>query len=144
MLSRKMPKSAQYTLMHLDFKYSKLHTKKILLFLLLYFQSTFRLNLMCTGPILDIEDMISFLVGYFLEKMAFWFLASPKRMPFLTISDKNIFFKTQATRSGAIVTPNKCLEQALCVYDSVKFFVLFLKIAFNFFGLLLFLKLRFY
>ena len=47
------------------------------------------------------------------KKRAFWLLAPPKQMPFLTISNKNIFFKTQGTRLGAIVTPNKCLEYAL-------------------------------
>ena len=34
-------------------------------------------------------------------------------MSFLPISNENIFFKTQGTRLGAIVAPNKGLEQAL-------------------------------
>ena len=63
-----------------------------------------------SGPILDSEGMGVFLGAYFSEKRAFWLLAPPKQMPFLTISDKNIFFKTQGTRLGAIVAPNKCLE----------------------------------
>ena len=34
-------------------------------------------------------------------------------MSFLTISNENICFKTQGTRLGGIVAPNKSLEQAL-------------------------------
>ena len=34
-------------------------------------------------------------------------------MPFLTISNENIFSKTQGTRFGVIVTLNKGLEEAL-------------------------------
>ena len=62
------------------------------------------------GPVLDSEGMSAFLGAHFSEKRAFWLLAPPKQMPFLTISDKNIFFKTQGTRLGSIVAPNKCLE----------------------------------
>ena len=65
---------------------------------------------MIPGPILDSEGMSAFLGVHFSEKRAFWLLAPSKQMLFLTISDKNIFFKTQGTRLGAIVTRNKCLE----------------------------------
>ena len=50
------------------------------------------------GPILDSEVI--------LKKRAFFLLAPPKQMPFLTISNKNIFFKTKGTRLSAIVAPN--------------------------------------
>ena len=40
-------------------------------------------------------------------------LVPPKQVSFLTISNENIFLKTQGTRLGAIVTPNKGLEKAL-------------------------------
>ena len=40
----------------------------------------------------------------------FHFRTLPKQMPFLTISNKNISFKTQGNRLGAIVPPNKHLE----------------------------------
>ena len=120
MQSRKIPKSAWYNLMHLDVKYSKLHPKRILLLLLLNFQSTFRLKLMCAGPIPESVGMSPFFGAHCLDKRAFWLLAPLKCMPFLTISDKNIFCKTQGARSSAIVAPNKSLEQTLCVYDSVK------------------------
>ena len=51
--------------------------------------------------------------GIFSEKRVFCLLAPPKQMSFLLISNENIFFKTQSTRLGAIVAPNKGLEQAL-------------------------------
>ena len=54
------------------------------------------------GPILDSEGMGTFLGAHFLEKKEFWLLATLKQMPFLTILDKNIFFKTQGTRLGVI------------------------------------------
>ena len=63
-----------------------------------------------TGPIIHSEDMGAFLEAHFSEKTTFWLLPPPKQMPFLTISGKNIFFKTKGTRLGAIVAPNKCLE----------------------------------
>ena len=47
----------------------------------------------------------------FLEKRTFCLLTFLKQMPFLTISNKNIFFKTQGNRLGMIVAPNKHLEQ---------------------------------
>ena len=40
-------------------------------------------------------------------------LVPPKQVSFLTISNENIFLKTQGTRLGAIVTRNKGLEKAL-------------------------------
>ena len=48
--------------------------------------------------------------AHFSEKRAFCLLVPPEQMPFLTISNENIFFKTQGTRLGAIVAPNKYLE----------------------------------
>ena len=62
------------------------------------------------GPILDSEGMGAFFWAPFLEKRAFCLLAPPKQMSFLTISNKNIFFKTKGTRLGAIVARSKCLE----------------------------------
>ena len=54
-----------------------------------------------------------FFRAHFLKNKAFCLLAPPKEMPFLTIFNGNIFFKTQDTRLGTIVAPNKSLEQAL-------------------------------
>ena len=49
--------------------------------------------------------------GTFFEKeRPFCLLALPKQMSFLTISNENIFFKTQGTRLGATVAPHKGLE----------------------------------
>ena len=64
----------------------------------------------CPGPILDIRGMGAIFWGTFFEKKAFCLLAPPKQMSFLTISNENIFLKTQSTRLGAIVAPNKGLE----------------------------------
>ena len=61
-------------------------------------------------PILDIEDIDVLFGAHFLEKRAFCLLTLLKQMSFLTISNKNIFFKTQGNRLGAIVAPNKRLE----------------------------------
>ena len=44
------------------------------------------------------------------RKRTFCLLATPKQMPFLTISKENILFKTHCIRLGAIVAPNKGLE----------------------------------
>ena len=51
-------------------------------------------------------------------------LAPPKQMSFVTISNENIFVKTQGTRLDAIVTPSKGPEQALTVHGtfSVQFY----------------------
>ena len=57
--------------------------------------------------------MGAFLGAHFSEKGAFCLLVLPKQMPFLTLSNENIFFKTQGIRLDAIVAPNKSLEQAL-------------------------------
>ena len=46
--------------------------------------------------------------GTFFEKGHFVIL--PKQMSFLTISNENIFFKTQGTRLGATVAPHKGRE----------------------------------
>ena len=54
----------------------------------------------------DGQDFLSFWTMFCL-------LAPPKQMSFLTIYNKNIFFKNQGTRLGAIITPNKGVEQAL-------------------------------
>ena len=51
-----------------------------------------------------------FFGGKFLEKRAFCLVAPPKHMSFLTSSNENIFLKTQDTRLGAIVAPDKGLE----------------------------------
>ena len=58
------------------------------------------------GPILDNEGMGAFFGVHFSEKRAFCLLAPPKQVSFLTISNKNIFFKTEGTRLGVIVAPN--------------------------------------
>ena len=63
-----------------------------------------------TWPILDSEGVGALFAAHFLEKSAFCLLTLPKQMPFLTISNKNIFFKTQGKRLGAIVAPSKHLE----------------------------------
>ena len=63
-----------------------------------------------TWPILDSKGIGVLFGAHFLEKRAFRLLTLPKQMPFLTISNKNIFFKTQGNRLGAIVAPNKRLE----------------------------------
>ena len=63
-----------------------------------------------TGPILGIGGMGVCFGGIFSEKRVFCLLATPKQLSYLTISNENIFFKTQGTRLGAIVTPNKDTE----------------------------------
>ena len=65
------------------------------------------------GPIQDIGRMGAIFQGTFSEKRAFCLLAFPKQKLFLTFSNENIFSKTQGTRLGAKVAPNKVLEQAL-------------------------------
>ena len=67
------------------------------------------------GPILDIGGMGAFFGGIFYEKMAFCLLAPSKQLTFLTVSNENICFKTQGTRLGAIVAPNKGLGQDLMI-----------------------------
>ena len=63
-----------------------------------------------TWPILDSEGIGALFGAYFLEKSASCLLTLPKQMPFLTISNKNIFFKTQGKRLGVVVAPNKHLK----------------------------------
>ena len=53
------------------------------------------------GPILDSGGMGAIFGALFSEKRAFCLLVPPKRMPFLTISMKSIFFKTK----GIVRTP---------------------------------------
>ena len=53
--------------------------------------------------------MDAFFRAYLLKKKEFCLLLG-KQMPFLIISNENIFFKIQGTRLGAIVVPNKGLE----------------------------------
>ena len=54
---------------------------------------------------------VRFLPGHmFWKKKDIVFLAPPKQMSFLIVSNENIFSKTQGTRLGAIITPNKGLE----------------------------------
>ena len=47
---------------------------------------------------------------YVFEKRVFYWLAPPKQKPFLSVSNENIIFKTQGTRLGVRVAPNKGLE----------------------------------
>ena len=63
-----------------------------------------------TRPTLDIAGMDAFFWGTFSEKRAFCLFAPPKQMSFLTISNENIFLRTQGTRLGVIVAPKKGLE----------------------------------
>ena len=59
-------------------------------------------------------------MGRTFSKKAFYLLVPPKQMLFLTIANENNFFKTQITRLGARVAPNKGLEQGLpSIYESV-------------------------
>ena len=60
-------------------------------------------------PIQDSEG-IGALLGADRKNRTFCLLTLPKQVPFLTISNKNIFFKTQGNRLVAIVAPNKRLE----------------------------------
>ena len=48
--------------------------------------------------------------GTIFFKKDFLFACTPMQMSFLTISNKNIFFKNQGTRLGVIIAPNKGLE----------------------------------
>ena len=64
-------------------------------------------------PVLDTGGLGAFFRAYFLKKEHFCLLAHLKQISFLTISNKNIFFKTHSTRLDAIVAPNKDLEYAL-------------------------------
>ena len=61
-----------------------------------------------TWPIL-VEGIGAVFGAHFLEKVHF-VCTLPKQIPFLTISNKNIFFKTRGKRLGAVVAPNKRLE----------------------------------
>ena len=62
-----------------------------------------------SGSILDIGGMHAYFGGQFLMKRVFCLLAPPEQMSFLTISNKNISFKTEGNRLSAIVVPKKCL-----------------------------------
>ena len=64
------------------------------------------------SPFLTFGTCVWFL-GRNYWKKGILFASFPKQISFLTISNENIFFKTQATRLDAIVTPNKRLKQAL-------------------------------
>ena len=64
----------------------------------------------------DSQDTISYVIvqifqGTFSEKSGFSLLALPKQKSFLTISNENIFSKTQGARFGAKVAPNKGLDR---------------------------------
>ena len=61
-------------------------------------------------PILESEGINALFEAYFLEKGHFFLLSLPKQMPFLNISNKIIFLKTQSNILGAIVVSNKLLE----------------------------------
>ena len=62
--------------------------------------SNFAYDIKQKGSLLDIG-------GTFSEKSAFYLLAPSKQMSFLAISKEHIFSKTQGTRLGATVAPNK-------------------------------------
>ena len=62
------------------------------------------------GPILDIGGMGAFFRGIFFWKRGICLLALTEQMSVLTISNKNTFSKTQATKLGAIIEPNEVLE----------------------------------
>ena len=68
---------------------------------------------MLTGPILEIGGMDAFPGAHLSKKEDFIGLHPQKNMLFLTASNQNIFLKTQGTRLGVIVAPNKGLEWAL-------------------------------
>ena len=51
--------------------------------------------------------MGAFFRASFAEKKTFCLLVPAKQMSFLTISNETIFLKTQGTKLGAIVAPNK-------------------------------------
>ena len=82
-------------------------------------------NIIKAEPILDIGDMGVFFRVYFLKKRAFCLLAPPKQMPFLTISNGNIFFRIQDIRLGAIVHPSKIQNRPRKVFNNIKCFVNF-------------------
>ena len=63
-----------------------------------------------TGPVLYIGSMGAMFQGTFSEKRTFCLLAPAKQKSFLTISNENIFSKTQGAKLGAKVAPNKGLE----------------------------------
>ena len=63
-----------------------------------------------TGPILDTGVMGAFLGGTFVLKKGICLLVPPKQMSFSTISNENIFCKTQDTKLVVIIAPNKVLE----------------------------------
>ena len=65
------------------------------------------------GPILDIRSMGAFFRGTFFWKRGICLLGLTEQMSILTISNKNIFSKTQGTKLGVIIEPNKVLEYAL-------------------------------
>ena len=67
-------------------------------------------NTLSTGLILDIGGTGAVFGSTFSLKRAFGLLAPPKQMSFLIISNENNFLKTQGTRLGAIIAPNKGLE----------------------------------
>ena len=54
--------------------------------------------------------MDAFLEADFFEKGTFACLPPPKQMSVLTISNENIFSKTQGTKLGVIIEPIKVLE----------------------------------
>ena len=62
------------------------------------------------GPIIDIGGMGAIFQDTFFEKRAFCLFAPTKQKSFLTISNVNIFSKTQGTRLDAKVTSTKDLE----------------------------------
>ena len=49
-------------------------------------------------------------LGHTFWKKAFCLLASPKQKSFLTISNENVFSRTQGAKLGEKIVPNKGLE----------------------------------
>ena len=56
------------------------------------------------------KQKITFCAHFLREKKGICLLTPHKQIPFLTISEENIFFKTQGTRLRAMVALNKGLE----------------------------------
>ena len=56
------------------------------------------------------KQKITFCAHFLRKKKDICLLTTHKQIPFLTISEENIFFKTQGTRLHAMVALNKGLE----------------------------------
>ena len=60
------------------------------------FQIYLKVDTYTSGPILDIGGMREFLRHTFRKKRVICFLASHKQIPYITISNENIFFQLKA------------------------------------------------